>query len=206
MHQLNGKQYKTKAALGLLMTIFVAAACSHKNIKDEAAETDLPAAAPVFATEPDATTSEFEQVKNEPAPEPLANPIEQQQKKSSKHKISKKSSSKKHLAHRRHKKSKKIVKNHKRDLKKTELSGTAAGSISQLPPPPPSAPIEQLTPPPPPPMMGNNDAQISQVNNDSTGYQWLYIGTAFALVLGAIGYRYRGRLVSKKSRSLIFNS
>jgi hypothetical protein len=196
---------KSKAALGLLVTIFVAAACSHKNIKDQdVSDSDLPTPSPVFATEPDANSG-FEQAQTEPAPEPIANPIEKQQK-VVKHKISKKKKAhKKHLARRHHKKNRKVVRNHKSNSKKSAFSGTAAGTISQLPPPPPQAPMEQLTPPPPPPPFAN-DAQISSVGNDSAGYQWLYVGTGFALVLAAVGYRYRGKLLAKKSRRLIFNS
>lgn len=217
---------KSKAALGLLVTVFVASACSHQDIKDadlkdqpevsdQAGNGDqnLPAPTPVFATEPG---NSFEEAKTEevaPAPvkadEPAPMPS-MPSKKISHHKKAKKSSkhsklvAKKHGRH--HKKQKKIAKNHKMNKKSIEqASGAAMGSVSQLPPPPPAPPAPEMLPPPPPapPAPDFNSQPMVQVDQGSSSFPWVYIVIAAAAGLIGLGIRYRSKF-SKKSRRLVF--
>jgi len=222
---------KSKAALGLLVTVFVASACSHQDIKDAdlkdqpevsdqaSGDQNLPAPAPVFATEPD---NSFEEAKTDevaPAPvkadEPSAMPSMPSSHKSHKkvahHKKAKKSAkhskliAKKHS--RRHKKIKKIAKNHKLNKKTIEqASGAAMGSISQLPPPPPAPPAPEMMPPPPPapPAPDFNSQPMVQVDQGSSSFPWVYVVIAAVAGMIGLGIRFRSKITSRKSRRLVF--
>lgn len=212
---------KSKAALGLLVTVFVASACSHQDIKDaelkdqpevsDQADKGDQAPAPVFATEPGNSFEEAKTDEVQPAPVKAEEPAPMPSmpaKKISHHKKAKKSAkhgkliAKKHS--RRHKKTKKIAKrlNHK---KQEQLSGAAMGSVSQLPPPPPAPPAPEMMPPPPPAPPApdfNSPAMVSQ-SQDGSSFPWVYVVIAGAAGLIGLGVRFRSKF-SRKSRRLVF--
>lgn len=232
MFAANRFSMKSKAALGLLVTVFVAAACSHKNIKDQADSQDQPEVSSQDVPSPDqviandAGTFQQDSNTNEVTPAPLSNPEDSlgapmpstpisgkkiahhKHKKHGKHKLNKIARHKAVKKHsRRHKKLKKIAKNHKvKRNKKIDQAAAAMGSINQLPPPPPpSAPVPEMLPPPPPaaPAPNFDSPAMSPVGQSSTGFPWGYtIGGSLIALLG-LGFVYRSKF-SRKSRRLVF--
>jgi hypothetical protein len=103
-----------------------------------------------------------------------------------------------------------VAKNHRlhkivKRKKLEQASGTAMGSVSQLPPPPPAPPAPEMMPPPPPAPQFDSAAQMQGLPQaDSSGSNmWMYIAIAVAAGLVALGFRFRAKFV-RKSRRLVY--
>ena len=188
-------QPKHKAALGLAVTLFVAAACSHNGMKQE-----------------DGSTPEEVTQSAEPTPAPVGlepqtpydsmTPAPIQQAATKKVKKSKKGSKKK--GKKGTKKAKMLRKSKKRKfVKNFEVKESkqdpmiAAGTMMDVPPPPPM-------PPAPPVFPEVTKSALVEASASGSSSKWIYVITAVAAGMIVIGFRLR-QTRSKKSRRLIFN-